>query len=47
MDDATWARGRGWVLWELMIVLVDALKNDPEDARHTKRVIEDVLAEEV
>jgi len=46
VDDATWVRGRGWVLWKSMIVLVGALKDDPEDARHTKRVIEEVLAEE-
>jgi aminoglycoside phosphotransferase (APT) family kinase protein len=46
VDDATWVRGRGWVLWKSMIVLVEALKDDPEDARHTKRVIEEVLAEE-
>jgi aminoglycoside phosphotransferase (APT) family kinase protein len=46
VDDATWVRGRGWVLWKSMIVLVGALKDDPEDARQTKRVIQDVLAEE-
>lgn len=45
VDDATWVRGRGWVLWKSMIVLVGALKNDPEDARQTKHVIEDVLAD--
>ncbi len=44
VDDATWVRGRGWVLWKSMIVLVGALKNDPEDARQTKHVIDDVLA---
>jgi aminoglycoside phosphotransferase (APT) family kinase protein len=45
LDDATWVRGRGWVLWKSMIVLVGALKDDPEDARHTKHVIAEVLAD--
>jgi aminoglycoside phosphotransferase (APT) family kinase protein len=40
---ATWARGRGWALWKAMIVLVSALRDDPEDARATKRVIAEVL----
>jgi aminoglycoside phosphotransferase (APT) family kinase protein len=45
VDEATWVRGRGWVLWKSMIVLVDALKDDPGDARYTKHVIEEVLAD--
>jgi aminoglycoside phosphotransferase (APT) family kinase protein len=45
LDDATWVRGRGWVLWKSMIVLVGALKDDPEDARQTKHVIAEVLAD--
>ncbi|HYS32109.1 MAG TPA: aminoglycoside phosphotransferase family protein [Streptosporangiaceae bacterium] len=44
-DEATWARGRGWALWKALIVLVDALDNDPQDAILTKRVIDEVLAE--
>ena len=45
VDRATWARGRGWALWKAMIVLVDALRDDPEDARATKGVIAEVLAD--
>jgi aminoglycoside phosphotransferase (APT) family kinase protein len=44
VDHATWARGRGWALWKAMIVLVDALQDDPEDARVTKHVIAEVLS---
>jgi aminoglycoside phosphotransferase (APT) family kinase protein len=44
VDDATWARGRGWALWKAMIVLVGALRDEPEDARATKGVIAEVLA---
>jgi aminoglycoside phosphotransferase (APT) family kinase protein len=45
VDDATWARGRGWALWKALITLVPALKADPEDAATTRHVIEEVLAE--
>ena len=44
-DEATWARGRGWAIWKAMIVLVEALKDDPEDAVYTKGVIEAILAD--
>jgi len=46
-DDATWARGRGWAIWKAMIVLVGALKDDPQDAAFTTRVIEAILADHV
>lgn len=39
VDQATWARGRGWALWKALIVLASALNDD------TKRVISEVLAE--
>jgi aminoglycoside phosphotransferase (APT) family kinase protein len=44
-DEATWARGRGWALWKAMMVLIGALKDDPEDAIETKRVIGEILAD--
>jgi aminoglycoside phosphotransferase (APT) family kinase protein len=44
-DAATWARGRGWAIWKAMIVLVEALKDDPQDAAYTKAVIEAILAD--
>jgi aminoglycoside phosphotransferase (APT) family kinase protein len=45
VDDATWVRGRGWALWKAMIVLVGALRDDPEDAAATKHVIGEILAD--
>ena len=45
VDRAAWARGRGWALWKAMIVLVEALQDDPEDARATKKVIAEVLSD--
>ena len=47
VDGATLARGRGWALWKAMIVLVDALRDDPEDAIATKGVIAEVLSDNV
>jgi aminoglycoside phosphotransferase (APT) family kinase protein len=44
-DEATWARGRGWSLWKAMRVLIRALKDDPEDAIGTRRVIGEILAD--
>lgn len=45
LDDATWARGRGWALWKALIMLVPALKVNPEEAKWVRRVIDAVLAE--
>jgi aminoglycoside phosphotransferase (APT) family kinase protein len=44
-DAATWARGRGWAVWKAMIVLVGELRDDPEGAAYTTRVIEAILAD--
>jgi aminoglycoside phosphotransferase (APT) family kinase protein len=45
VDKATWARGRSWALWKALIVLVGALKDDPDEVTETRRVLEEVLAE--
>jgi aminoglycoside phosphotransferase (APT) family kinase protein len=54
LDDATWARGRGWALWKALIQLAQARKANAEEAllmgggydqEGIRRVIDDVLAE--
>jgi aminoglycoside phosphotransferase (APT) family kinase protein len=45
LDDATWARGRGWALWKALITLVRALETDQQEAEKARRVIDDVVAE--
>lgn len=45
VDQATWARGRGWAIWKAMKVLVGALGHDPEDAAFTTGVIGKILAD--
>ena len=43
LDDATWARARGWVLWKALITLVDAVETDVQKSRNAKYVINEVL----
>jgi aminoglycoside phosphotransferase (APT) family kinase protein len=45
VDDATWARGRGWALWKALVTLVDQLGRDPAGAATSRRVIDRVLAD--
>ena len=56
VDDATWARGRGWALWKAAITLRGALEASSEAAETAgsrfgwrwspRRVIEEVLDDE-
>ncbi len=45
LDDATWARGRGWALWKALIVLARSIDSDPDQAADCRRVISEVLAD--
>lgn len=45
LDDATWARGRGWALWKAAIVLVGARAENSPEADVQRRVIAEVLAD--
>jgi aminoglycoside phosphotransferase (APT) family kinase protein len=45
LDNATWARGRGWALWKALIMLVGALKTNAKEAAESRRIIDDVVAE--
>ncbi|MEU8425416.1 aminoglycoside phosphotransferase family protein [Micromonospora sp. NPDC048835] len=42
LDDATWARGRGWALWKALITLDN---QDPAKAEWAGRVLGELLAE--
>jgi len=46
LDDATWARGRGWALWKALIVLARVRDDDPADAAETRRIIAEILADD-
>ena len=45
VESGTWVRGRGWAIWKAMKVLIDALKDDPDDAAYTRHVIDKILAD--
>ncbi|CAA9387045.1 MAG: putative phosphotransferase [uncultured Rubrobacteraceae bacterium] len=45
LDDAAWARGRGWSLWKALIMLADNAGTNPPEAETSRRVIDRVLAD--
>ena len=45
LDDATWARGRGWALWKGLITLAEHMNTSPLEAGKARRVIDEVLAD--
>lgn len=45
LDEATWARGRGWTLWKALITLADHIDTNPSEAEEARRVIDEVLAD--
>jgi aminoglycoside phosphotransferase (APT) family kinase protein len=44
LDDATWARGRGWALWKALITLVPALNVSSRDPAGARQVLDEVLS---
>jgi hypothetical protein len=45
VDDATWARGRGWALSIGLIGLPYYLDTNPEFVRYARRLIDETLAD--
>jgi aminoglycoside phosphotransferase (APT) family kinase protein len=45
LDDATWARGRGWTLWKALITLAAHIDTNPLEAGTARHVIDEVLAD--
>ena len=45
LDDATWARGRGWTLWKALITLAALPGTNALAASASRRIIDDVLAD--
>jgi aminoglycoside phosphotransferase (APT) family kinase protein len=44
VDDATWARGRGWALWTRLVALPYYKETNPELADNARYRIAEVLA---
>ena len=45
LDDATWARGRGWALWKALITLARSPERNGDGARAAGRTLDAVLAD--
>lgn len=45
LDDATWARGRGWTLWKALITLAEHIDTNPSEAEESRRVIGELLSD--
>src|SRR5918995_7281108 len=45
VDDATWARGRGWTLWKALITLAALPGTNARAASASRRIIDDLLAQ--
>jgi len=45
VDEATWARGRGWALWKTLVACANALDNAGEPAAGARRVLDEIFAE--
>lgn len=45
LDDATWARARGWALWKALIVHSGIVGGNAYDTEHSPRIIADLLVE--
>jgi aminoglycoside phosphotransferase (APT) family kinase protein len=47
VDDATWARGRGWALWKTLATCASAVKDpgDAEEYAYARRVLGEILSE--
>jgi aminoglycoside phosphotransferase (APT) family kinase protein len=46
VDDATWARGRGWALSQALIFISYYLNTNPVGVRYARRAVEEVLADQ-
>jgi aminoglycoside phosphotransferase (APT) family kinase protein len=44
VDDATWARGRGWALSQALIFIPYYLDTNPVGVGHARRAIDEILA---
>lgn len=45
LDDATWARGRGWALWKALILLAGHVQSSAIEATRTQRTLDAVLTD--
>lgn len=44
LDEATWARARGWALWKALIIASGLIDGNSVEARDSWRIIEEVIS---
>jgi len=47
LDEATWARGRGWALWKAAILASGVAPGPADDVREAERVLAEVVADPI
>nr|MDT0656404.1 aminoglycoside phosphotransferase family protein [Micromonospora sp. DSM 115978] len=45
VDDATWARGRGWALWKTLVNYANALDNGEAATANPRRILDEIVSE--
>lgn len=45
VDDATWARGRGWALWKTLVTYANALSDGEAATAGPRRILDEILFE--
>ncbi len=45
LDDAEWARGRGWALWKTLVTCAQTWGRDDREAVNARRVLDKIVAE--
>jgi aminoglycoside phosphotransferase (APT) family kinase protein len=46
LDQATWARARGWALWKALITLAEHIDSNPEKSAEARHVINEILSDQ-
>jgi len=45
VDDATWARGRGWALWKTLVNFANALDDGEATTANSRRILDEIFSE--
>jgi aminoglycoside phosphotransferase (APT) family kinase protein len=45
VDEATWARGRGWALWKTLVTCARTLGDADDSAASALRVLDEIFSE--
>jgi aminoglycoside phosphotransferase (APT) family kinase protein len=45
VDDATWARGRGWALWKTLVACAQTAGRTDDAAASARRILREIFSE--